>query len=86
MNERQQEITRELLRVLKNSDNRPMADAILHAGVNVRLHVNPSVAEYEDARDHADREGWIVGVRNQTTGAIRWSLTDAGQVALRDLS
>lgn len=73
-------IIRSILDVLENLDGGQLTEAVLHAEVN--LHVTPTatLAEFDDARDRADKSGWIIGVETRFNGR-KWSLSDAGRAA-----
>lgn len=86
MTEREANLTRCLLRALKNSTV-PLTDALLHTSMSLTaLPPKPTLDEFNAVRDHAGTEGWIDGQSHQITGQMRWFLTDKGHVALRQLS
>lgn len=87
MTEREQQLARALLRALKGTGGGQLNDSLLHTSISIAcLPPKPSLAEYNSIRDHCDAQGWIIGVASQTTGAMRWSISDKGLAALIELT
>jgi len=86
MTKREYKIVKALLRVLHNLDGVQIAEAVLHAEVN--LHVTPtaSLAEFDGAVAVADSNRWITVVQAKFGAGRKFTLSDAGEAALLEMS
>ena len=87
MNEREHTLIRETLVVLDRlRGNGPQAESLVQGEVSVRVAPQrPTLDEFEATLRQASERRWVQSVRNDTTGALRWTITDAGRLALLDL-
>lgn len=85
MTEREQLILRAILLALKDAGaGRQMTDPVLHATAALKVP-NLILDEFEEQLRRAETERWIHGIRSQVTGNVKWSLSDAGRAALKEL-
>ena len=85
MTKREFKIIKALLGVLHNLDGAQIAEAVLHAEVN--LHVTPtaSLAEFDGAVTVADANRWVVVVQSKFGSGRKFTLSDAGEAALLEM-
>jgi hypothetical protein len=81
MTKRQQEIIKALLQVLSDMDGHQLAETVLHAEVTLRLAKSAGLAEFNDALQIADTNGWVVSVHSRFGKGRLLSLSDAGEAA-----
>ena len=84
MLDRQKNIIRALLQSLHEVDGGPVAETILHAAVNVKVQPAAMLSEFEEALCFCETSRWLTGIRGKL-GTDKWSLTDAGEVARREI-
>jgi hypothetical protein len=80
MTKAQRQITRALLETLHDLDGGQAQDAIVHQGVRQIVGQYVPLAEFNDALEFADRNGWIITIRSPLNGTLR-KLSDAGAAA-----
>ncbi len=86
MTERQQIIVQALLHTLKQINGGQIVDPVLHASVNLKCSPpRPSLAEFEEALELCDANGWIISIPSSVTGNFKRSLSDKGRAALKEL-
>jgi len=89
MTAREIEITRMLLEVLRLASPTLLSEPVLHANVAVRQanEGQPKATrdEFETALRMADAAGTVRSVRNEITGAVRWTISEQGRVALKEI-
>ena len=85
MTKRELRIIKALLQILHNLDGTQIAEAVLHAEVN--LHVTPtaSLAEFDGAVKVADDNRWITVVQSKFGAGRKFTLSDAGEAALLEM-
>lgn len=86
MTEREQQIVRALLEALKQMIGSQASEAVLHGAIGLKVSPRVTLAEFEEALQLCDQKGWAIGVPSQVTGKHKWSLSDLGRAALRELS
>jgi hypothetical protein len=85
VNEREQLVVVTILKQLKGmKSGGPVNEAVLLNATSLLL---PKLrkAEFDQALLHCDRMGWAIAV-NGALGIQKWSLSDAGEVAVIELS
>lgn len=61
------------------------SDDSLIAEVSLAVVPRPTRLDIEDMLTELESMSYIVGVRNELTGARRWQITDAGKCALAQI-
>jgi hypothetical protein len=73
-----------LLRVLEQCAGYLLPETALHVQVNLEL-VPPGIrSELTLAIQFLEREGWIIGVRPEMGGPVRWRITELGKSHLAE--
>jgi hypothetical protein len=89
LSDRQETVLRALMDSVGGLTNAQICESILHHSVNLRLrHAGEAgavLSEFEVARDFAEAQRWVRGVRTPT-GRVRWCITDLGRAALAELN
>lgn len=81
MNLRQLTIIKALLEALYGMDGVPLAEAVLHAEVNLRIAPTCTVDEFDDAITTANTNRWAIGELSRFGKGKVWILSDAGLAA-----
>ena len=63
MTDTERKLIKAILDVLHDMQGQQMNDDILHASICLLTRPNPTRGEYENARDVADRHGFVLGVK-----------------------
>jgi hypothetical protein len=89
LTERDIEIGKEILHSLRVASPTLLAEPVLHAHVSTRLTNAGKAAatrdEFEGTLRLLDAAGTVTSERNRISQALRWTITDQGRVALREM-
>jgi hypothetical protein len=89
MTQREVEIGKEILHSLRVASPALLAEPVLHAHVSTRLQNGGKAAatrdEFEATLRLLDAAGTVTSERNRISQALRWTITDQGRVALREI-
>jgi len=85
MTERQLKITRALLDALNALEGGQMTEPLLHAELSLRVTPTASLAEFNDALELCDNNGWLTGVKAKHRNGRVWCINEAGMAARLEL-
>ena len=74
-----------ILDVLSPLDGGLMTEAILHAAVERKTTPRATLADFEERLRYCETRKWITGRTSPFGGARKWAITDAGEIARREM-
>jgi hypothetical protein len=81
---REKIIVKALLDEAHDLDGGQASETLLHAGVNLGLPHNATLAEFNAALAICDLRGWLTGVTSKF-GGKKWQINDAGEAARMEI-
>ena len=83
MTNRENQIIKDILDVLHESDGAQFLETLLHAKVYERTPC--SLPEFNACFAIVNHNGWLNSVQNRTTKKMKWNINDAGEAARLEL-
>lgn len=84
MTDHSRQIIRATLQVLHDV-GLPHVQWLLYGAVASLVAPRPTLGDFESALGEAERQLWVIGITSKL-GERKWAITDAGEIALRELS
>lgn len=77
-------ITPQLLTQLKAAGGLLVPEPALRIQLRLSISPAPTGAEISDALNQCESKQWILSVRDEVTGDVKWKITDAGRGVLAE--
>lgn len=77
-------INPQLLVLLRRAGQFLTPEPTLRVDLKLAVSPTPSGTDISEAIDQCERKGWIISVRDDMTGELKWRITDAGRASLAE--
>lgn len=74
----------QLLLILRRAGTLMTPEPTLRVDLRLVVSPAPSGTEISEAIDKCERNGWVISVRDDMTGELKWRITDAGRALLAE--